>query len=122
MVEVDDDYDHLGRVSVGSHGYAQIWAEGRMQLLHRWLLGLDVGDRRIGDHKDRNPMNCRRENLRAVTPTESSENRSCTDNPVRWVIRVRSGRWAVKRRRNRVQEYHGTFDTFCGALRARQTI
>ncbi len=35
-------------------------------LLHRVLLGLTLGDDLEGDHRDRNKLNCRRENLRIV--------------------------------------------------------
>lgn len=32
--------------------------------MHRLILGLEPGDRRMGEHIDRNPLNCRRSNLR----------------------------------------------------------
>lgn len=41
--------------------------------LHRFIL--DVSDRRIVDHIDGDKLNCRRENLRAVTTKESAANR-----------------------------------------------
>src|ERR1700680_259531 len=65
------DFDWLNqwRWSLGSHGYA--WRntrldnrKGRAILLHRAILGLEHGDPRFGEHRDRNPLNCRRSNLR----------------------------------------------------------
>lgn len=44
-------------------------------ILHRVLLGLEPGDPREGDHIDGNPLNNRRSNLRAVTPSWNQQNR-----------------------------------------------
>ena len=43
--------------------------------LHRWLIGLERGDRRQSDHVDGNPLNCRRSNLRVLTPAGNAQNR-----------------------------------------------
>lgn len=42
----------------------------------RHILGLSRGDGLIGDHIDGDPMNNQRGNLRAVTPSESSYNKT----------------------------------------------
>lgn len=36
----------------------------RAVLLHRQILGLEYGDPRQGEHRNRNPLDCRRSNLR----------------------------------------------------------
>lgn len=61
-------------LSVGSHGYAQFWNGETVVLLHRWLLGLGVGDPRKGDHINRNVLDNRLINLRVVNASESSAN------------------------------------------------
>jgi hypothetical protein len=61
-------------LSIGSHGYAQMWWNKRVTLVHRWILGLEVGNKLIGDHINGDPMDNRRANLRAVTASGSSQN------------------------------------------------
>lgn len=46
----------------------------RMLYLHRFLLGLDFGDPRQGDHENRNRLDNRRSNLRIVTPLLNGQN------------------------------------------------
>ncbi len=48
--------------------------------LHRLLLGLDFGDKRVVDHIDGNPLNNCRSNLRVCTNTENSRNRGRNKN------------------------------------------
>lgn len=116
-----DDHLRLGRrrLSIGSHGYAQMW-DGKVCLVHRWVAGvLDRGRRVMVDHLDRNVLDCRRSNLRVTDPSVSNVNRSPSDNPLTgtWAFR---GRWqaGVQWRRKR---YHlGTFDTRDQAVAAVQ--
>lgn len=42
--------------------------------LHRWLLDAKKGE--LVDHKNRNTLDCRRDNLRLVTPSQNTRNRS----------------------------------------------
>ena len=44
--------------------------------LHRVILNLEPGDLRIGDHINRNTLDCRRSNLRIVTKAENVQNQS----------------------------------------------
>lgn len=74
VVTLDDDVHLPGRLSIGSHGYAQLWNGSTVVLLHRWLLGLAIGDPRIGDHVNRNKLDNRRVNLRIVDHSGSSSN------------------------------------------------
>lgn len=70
------DARRLGNLclSLGSHGYAQMFWEGHVTLVHRWILGLKRGDKRVGDHINGDPLDNRRANLRAVTASGSSQN------------------------------------------------
>lgn len=122
VVLLDDDVVLPGRISIGSHGYPQIWFDGTVVLLHRWLLGLERGGRLIGDHINRNVLDNRRSNLRAVTPAESNLNREVArrDLPV-GVHRTGSGRFEARLKRNRKQQHLGTFDTVEAAEQARAT-
>jgi hypothetical protein len=56
-------------------GYPRAHIDGRMEYLHRMILGLVAGDGWQGDHINRNPMDNRRCNLRKVSPVENCANR-----------------------------------------------
>lgn len=43
-------------------------------LMHRFIMGLEPGDKRIIDHKNMNTLDNRKENLRICTATENSRN------------------------------------------------
>lgn len=49
--------------------------EQKCQLVHRMLLGMEPGDGREGDHKNGNPFDNRRENLREVDHSTNMHNR-----------------------------------------------
>jgi hypothetical protein len=103
------------KLSLGSHGYAQLWHEGRVLLLHRWLMDIPVGTRYrvIVDHINRNPLDCRRVNLRIVTPTASNLNRQVASRDLpTGVHHSKSGkRYVAKIKRHRKDRNLGTYDT-----------
>jgi hypothetical protein len=111
-----EDHERLGTrvLSIGSHGYAQMWTGVTVALLHRWLMDVPggTGYRLIVDHINRDRLDCRRSNLRLVTPSESNLNRSIPERDLPLgVYRVRSGRYQAALKRNRVRMYFGTYDT-----------
>lgn len=115
LVDVDDYIALDGRrVSIGSHGYAQIWQYPTLLLLHKWIMGVPTGTRHrvIVDHINRNRLDCRRSNLRLVTPTESNLNRvvAARDLPI-GVYRTRTGKFEARLTRNRVTQHLGAFAT-----------
>lgn len=126
LVDIED-YERLaGRaVSMSSNGYAQIWERPHMMSLHRWIMRVPhgTGYQVLVDHINRDRLDCRKLNLRLVTPTESNLNRAIRqrDLPV-GVHRAPSGRYAVSLKRNRISRYVGTFDTPEEAARARQEV
>lgn len=67
-------------------------------LLHRFVMGVSPGDPRV-DHRDRNGLNCQKDNLRLATHAENCQNRSANGNKnnssgYRNVTRDRaSGKW-----------------------------
>jgi HNH endonuclease len=78
-----EDAERLGerRLSLGSHGYAQMHelagdgSEAKTTiLLHRWVMGARRRDGRIVDHINGIRLDCRKVNLRFVTAAESSAN------------------------------------------------
>lgn len=112
----EEDVERLAgrKLSIGSHGYAQMW-DGQVLLLHRWLMNIPdgTGYRVIVDHINHDVLDCRRENLRVVTPTESNLNRrvAARDLPL-GVYRTASGkRFVAKIKRYRKNHNLGTFDS-----------
>lgn len=110
----DSERLHPRTLSIGSHGYAQLWTGATVALLHRWLMDVPggTGYRLIVDHINRDRLDCRRANLRLVTPSQSNLNRSIAarELPV-GVYRLRSGRYQARHKRQRITSYLGTFDT-----------
>ncbi len=109
-----EDRDALGRrtLSIGSHGYPQLWVgePTRVQVLHRWILGLEKGDGLIGDHINGEKLDNRRANLRAVDPSGSSQNVSGRGRSrFRGVHPQRSGRWSARVKFRGVTHYLGTY-------------
>lgn len=117
------DYEALeGRkISIGSHGYGQIWVglPSRVQVLHRWILGLTKGDGLIGDHINRNRLDNRRVNLRVVDPSGSSQNVSGRGKSrFRGVHPTRAGRWVARVKYQHKNYIVGTFDSEEDAAKA----
>lgn len=118
LVLVDTvDYIRLGdrKLSIGSHGYAQMWDPPQgVMLLHRWIMAMPAGTGYsvIVDHINKDVLDCRRNNLRCVSPAESNMNRTIVERELPLgVYRVRSGRYTVRLARNRVDAIFGTYDT-----------
>lgn len=108
-----EDFTRLDgrRLSLGSHGYAQMWDDDLVTLVHRWVAGAKPRDGRIVDHFNGDRLDDRRANLRFVTAAESSANvKVHAASGYRGVYRNR-GRWAAAGK-TRGRLYHlGTYDT-----------
>jgi hypothetical protein len=110
------DYKALaGRsLSIGSHGYAQMWDRPHVRLLHRWIMGVPtgIGYSVIVDHINHDILDCRRGNLRVVSPTESNLNRRVVARalPI-GVYLTRQGKFHAAIKRHRVITHLGTYTT-----------
>lgn len=93
--------------------YARARVNGKHTLLHRWLLGLSDGVQT--DHKDRNGLNNKRENIRACTQPENRQNigaYKCNRTGVRGVTFHKATRkYQVNVQVNGVNRYLGIFKT-----------
>lgn len=101
-------------MSIGSHGYAQVWDGTTVVLLHRWLLGLGAGDRYVADHINGDLLDNRRANLRAVDGSESNLNRDVKGDCV-YPMR---GKWQAKVRHRGQRHHLGTYDSWEAAASA----
>lgn len=108
----EQDADALpGKLSIGSHGYAQGMFDGRFGLLHRWILGLERGDPRKGDHVNGKPFDNRRSNLRIVDASGSSSNvKGRGKSGYRGVYPCR-GKWQARGKLDGRMYHLGTYDT-----------
>lgn len=120
-MDVEDEMRLAGRrLSLGSHGYAQMFDEGHVTLVHRWIMGCSVGDKRIVDHINHDVLDNRRENLRVVDGTQSNMNRRLQERDLpQGIYLTRSSRYQVKFKRYHQQYSVGTFGTIEEAIEAR---
>lgn len=101
-----------------NHWYARARIPGDpviWERLHRFLCGLQPGDKRVVDHISGNTLDYRRENLRVVTSRQNQENRTRPQrNSKAGFIRVEShysGKFVARIKRNGVRRYLGIFIT-----------
>lgn len=62
------------------YGYARAYINGKFILLHKYITHTD--DTVLLDHKDRNKLNCRRNNLRIANKSINSINRDVQSNSI----------------------------------------
>lgn len=109
-----EDFERLdGRcLSLGSHGYAQIWADRKTQTVHRWVTGTTgQGYTAVVDHINRDKLDNRRSNLRLVTASDSNLNRPQMDGEFVGVFMTRHGKFEAKFKWQGRRHYVGTFVT-----------
>lgn len=97
-----------------SNGYARRSTAGRKtsEFLHRLILGLAPGSHLEADHINRNKLDNRRSNLRAVTRAENTQNREIRtpkSSRYRGVSFHPSGAWQASVMVNRVPHRLGSF-------------
>ena len=120
----DADFEWLNRWQwhLGTHGYASRTTETardgkRMYLMHRQILGLGHGDRRQGDHRNRNRLDNQRSNLRIAArgARDNSQNQGLYSTNksgyrgVSWCKRTR--KWSAQVALNGQSPYLGMYDT-----------
>lgn len=90
-------------------------------LMHREILGLGLGDKRQGDHKNHHGLDNRRDNLRIATCSQNHQNEvprrnfSSAFKGVSW--RKRHDKWQAKIQVNGKIKYLGCFDSETEAAR-----
>lgn len=116
----DEDFGLLGDEPwcLTNSGYAIAARRSKgSRLMHRVILGLEKGDKRVGDHINRDKLDNRRSNLRILTPAQSNQNQkpagrrgSSTYRGVTWVAHRRKWR-AQWRQRGRPIVIIGVFES-----------
>jgi len=91
------------------------------QWMHRFILGLEHGDKCQGDHVNHNTLDNRRENLRIVTNRKNQENRRDQSKyGVGVKIDKRDGKFRIQVQVNGRRESVGYFSTVEEAQEARE--
>lgn len=89
----DDDVAHFNKQKwyVGMTGYGRVnhITTSSNVLLHRVILGLSKGDGTVVDHRNNNPQDNQRSNLRIVTQTQNTHNSKLGRNNTSGVKGVR---------------------------------
>lgn len=95
-----EDALRVGRFRWSMHGEGYAFGcvgDGVRMLMHRFVLGLQIGDGVHTDHRDRNRLNNRRSNIRATTQAANNQNvrgQVGASSRYRGVSRVkRTGKW-----------------------------
>lgn len=96
-------------------GYVMARIDGELVYLHRTILGLKKGDRRVSDHINGDPLDNRRVNLRACTQAENLQNfhggLGRHSQTLGVSFRKDRGRWRAYGRRDGQFVHLGYFDT-----------
>ena len=118
----DEDYKRfLGQPKELSNGYLMCGKRHARQFLHRLILGIPVGDKRVVDHINGDKLNNRRENLRVATQSENIHKRKSASDAsgrFRGITKV-GARFRATIMKNYKTYHVGVFDTEVDAARAR---
>jgi hypothetical protein len=99
--------------------YAVTKIEGKSTYLHRFVMGAPRGIQ--VDHRNLDPLDCRKENLRLATHSQNCQNRNSSQAApagFKGVIPTESGRFASRIELNNKKIWLGTFSTAEQAARA----
>jgi len=99
------------KLSLGSHGYAALWQDRSMLLLHRWIMGAEIRDGRYVDHVNGDRLDCRMVNLRWATAQENAANRVCVSSTGYRGVKRQGAKFAAYGKRDGTVTHLGTFDT-----------
>lgn len=108
----DEDYERCNQQkwSLTSRGYA-VGCGGTLPMA-RFILGLTKDDPREADHINRDPLDNRRENLRAASKSENQQNRECGYGVSSFRgVYLHAGKWCAQVTVNRRKHYLGRYDT-----------
>jgi hypothetical protein len=117
----DEDYEWLnqykwsfeGRCASRGVRHPHATDKGITQKMHRLIMGLEFGDKRVVDHIDGNPLNNRRSNLRVCTHRENMRNRkhhASSSNALKGV-KKNGNRWRATITIDYAQKNLGSFST-----------
>jgi hypothetical protein len=110
----DEDYEMLNKYRWScSRRHPRTRADGKWLSMHRLIMGLENGDKKLIDHRDRNPLNNQKENLRICPSLACNLGNSWNKNNSSGYKGVtREGnRWRAQIGINGKTRYIGSYDT-----------
>jgi hypothetical protein len=120
-----EDYNKIKEFnwSINKYGYLTSSYNGKRIMFHQIILD-KLNDEQVPDHKNRNPLDNRKENLRASSRLENSWNKSVSKRNTSGVTGVSSYNWGDKHWRSCIDVNHkriimGYFANFDDAVKAR---
>lgn len=125
--DVDEqDYEKVNslRLYINDDNYVWFKLDGLAYWLHRWLLGI-TDPKIFVDHRDRNPLNNQRYNLREATNSQNQMNRGDTTKAStlpRGVTKIKSNTkpYQAQIKFEGKNIYLGTFSSIASAVEARE--
>lgn len=115
-------FAHCGRNTFYAARKVQIKGKPYMEPMHRRILSLEKGDRKVTDHINRNGLDNRNNNLRICTNAENGQNRKRQRNNTSGFQGVywnrQNKKWRAKLKVNSVQKDLGCFDSKIDAAMA----
>lgn len=124
----NEDYtkviNHKWNISKSSNKYFRVECNepGFKVRLHRFILGLNVGDPEV-DHINRNPLDNRKNNLRIVNRTAQVRNTSSRQNSISKYVGVsfdkKNKKWVAQLKINNKIVYYKRFDNELDAAKNR---
>lgn len=121
LVSAHTWYGSPQRGKDGAPQYARAVVAGvRTIWLHRLILGLERGDRRLADHINSQGLDCRRANLRIASASENAMNRRVSSRSKTGVkgCYAQNGKYVAQCKGGGRVRHLGTFETLEAASRA----
>ena len=110
----DEDWHRLCLVKWSlSDGYVVGYLCGEQTSMHKAVLSTQVVPGLVIDHVNRNRLDNRRENLRAVTPSQNSQNRKSSKNITGYVgveRKKNNSKWSARIHKDYIEYRLGSFD------------
>lgn len=119
----DEDYDRISKWKWYALKHGTVWYAKRCSAkyegrnfspvyMHREIMGCKKGDKKVIDHKDRNGLNCQKNNLRFCNQSQNISNRTSRVGSSSKYLGVyfdkRNKTWVAQTKVNRKSTYLGS--------------
>ena len=122
-IDVEDEpkvLTFLDQWSLSTAGYVHRWNGATTTFLHHTIFGQPPEGFEV-DHKNRNPLDNRKDNLRLITHRQNIANRKDRSRFGTNINQNRSGSYKVEIKRNGVLKYIGSYKELRAAQAARNS-
>lgn len=113
-----DDFDQVSQHKwsaskcCGKYYARRCHSDGSVTYLHRFLMGLEKGERQVVDHINGDPLDNTRPNLRVCSQSANLQNKKMKPHSSPYMgVSLESGKWIARVSRNGKKLYLGSFDS-----------